>query len=109
MTSEDDCDDDSTEDGHKKSGSSGNSPMAPGKAGDDGDESTIGTGAHGSGASDAGQGGAGSSSGEKGSGVPSAALPITSVYTATGSQTASMRPTSASSHSGRPISTGKKI
>jgi hypothetical protein len=81
--------------------------MHPGTTGDDGDESTIGTGVHGSGASDAGQGGAGSSSGGKGSGVPSAAQPMT-VFTAMGSQTASMRPTSASSHSGRPISTGKK-
>lgn len=135
MTSEEDCDDDSTEDGLEKSGSSshstmapgttsdgesskdgheisrssGSSSMTPGRAGDDGDESTIGTSAHGSGASGTDREGAGSSSGEKGSGVPSAALPITSVYTATGSQAASMRPTSASSHSGRPISTGKII
>ncbi|KAI8583051.1 hypothetical protein K450DRAFT_291111 [Umbelopsis ramanniana AG] len=107
VPNEEDCDDDSTEDSSDESGSSTMTPATAG--GDNDDDSTMGTGAHGSGASDAGHGGAGSSSDEMDSGAPSAALPLTPGYTAMGSQTASMRPTSVSSHSGRPISTGKKI
>ncbi|KAI9276491.1 hypothetical protein BC943DRAFT_332858 [Umbelopsis sp. AD052] len=101
-SSEEDCDDDdSTEDDSEESGSS---TMTPGTSGDD--DSTMGTGAHGSGASDAGHGGAGSSSdGMDAEDAPSAALPLTTGYNPMGSPTASMRPTSMSSHSGRPIST----